>query len=108
MVWRAVDRVCKQLEISNPNMETLALRSINPRQRLEVVEAAIEKTDRVGLVIIDGISDLVTSINDEEQATNLSSVLMRLTEEIERTGFTEYFKDQQEYLDNLTPDEELI
>ena len=81
MVWRAVNRVCKQLEISNPNMETLALRSINPRQRLEVVEAAIEKTDGVGLVIIDGISDLVTSINDEEQATNLSSVLMRLTEE---------------------------
>jgi hypothetical protein len=81
MVWRAVDRITRQIGVKNVNLDTLSLRSINPAQRLEVVELAIKQSEDVGLVIIDGISDLVTSINDEEQSTNVSTILMRLSEE---------------------------
>ena len=81
MVWRAIKRVSTQLDVAEPNLETFALRSINPRERLEVIERAINESDGIGLVIIDGISDLVSSINDEEQSTNVSTILMRLSEE---------------------------
>ena len=60
--------------------KVLYIRSLNPAQRLEVVELAIKQSEDVGLVIIDGISDLVSSINDEEQSTNVSTILMRLSE----------------------------
>jgi len=80
MVWRAVNRITRQIDAKDLNLETLSLRSLNPSQRLEVVELAIKQSEDVGLVIIDGISDLVSSINDEEQSTNVSTILMRLSE----------------------------
>ena len=80
-VLKAVKRVCKQLGTQTPNVETLALRTLNPKDRLLVTESAIEQLEGIGLVVIDGIADLITSINDEEQATNLTSTLMRLSEE---------------------------
>ena len=80
MVWRAVNRITRQIDAKDLNLETLSLRSLNPAQRLEVVELAIKQSEDVGLVIIDGISDLVSSINDEEQSTNVSTILMRLSE----------------------------
>ena len=79
MVWRAVNRITRQLDVKDVNLDTLSLRSITPAQRLEVVELAIKQSDELGLVIIDGISDLVSSINDEEQSTNVSTILMRLS-----------------------------
>ena len=52
---------------------------------------------------------IVNSIPKNDSLGNLKEIYIGDdSEEIERTGFTEYFKDQQEYLDNLTPDEELI
>ena len=79
MVWRAVNRITRQLDVKDVNLDTLSLRSITPAQRLEVVELAIKQSDELGLVIIDGISDLVSSINDEEQATIAMNMLMRLS-----------------------------
>lgn len=79
MVWRAVNRITRQIDVKDVNLDTLSLRSITPAQRLEVVELAIKQSNELGLVIIDGISDLVTSINDEEQSTNVSTILMRLS-----------------------------
>jgi len=81
MVWRAVNRITRQIDVKDVNLDTLSLRSITPAQRLEVVELAIKQSNELGLVIIDGISDLVTSINDEEQSTNVSTILMRLSAE---------------------------
>ena len=79
MVWRAVNRITRQLDVKDVNLDTLSLRSLTPAQRLEVVELAIKQSEDVGLVIIDGISDLVSSINDEEQATIAMNMLMRLS-----------------------------
>lgn len=63
------------------NLTAYGLRKYPPEERFEAVEKIIERTEDVGLVVIDGIKDLVKSINDEEQATKITSALLRWTEE---------------------------
>jgi ribosomal protein L20A (L18A) len=71
-----------QTGIEEPNnLKVYGLRSFNPSERLELIEHAIYNTPNVGLVVIDGIKDLVTSINSEEEATMISSKLLKWTEE---------------------------
>lgn len=75
-------RICKQIDDSNPsNLTVYALRRFNPAERLKIVEYAIEQTQNLGFVVIDGIRDLVTSINDEDQSTDITSRLMKWSEE---------------------------
>lgn len=81
-VQNAVKRICSQLDEPNPrNLITYFLRSFTPSERLLFIENEIYSNENVGIVIIDGIKDLVTSINDEEQATNIASKLLKWTEE---------------------------
>lgn len=81
-VQLALKRICKQIGIENPeNLIVFHLRSKTPQERLKLIETAIENTPDLGFVIIDGIKDLVTSINDEEQATNIASKLLKWTEQ---------------------------
>jgi hypothetical protein len=58
------------------------LRKLSPRERLKFIdqELANKSNDNVGLVVIDGIRDLVTSINDEFQSTEISSRIMKWSE----------------------------
>lgn len=81
-VQKAVKRICTQIDDPNPtSLHTYYLRSLTPLERLEFIENEIYSNDNVGFVVIDGIKDLVTSINDEEQATNIASKLLKWTEE---------------------------
>jgi predicted ATP-dependent serine protease len=81
-VQLAVKRICTQIKEPEPkNLHTYYLRSLAPSERLEFIENEILSNDKVGFVIIDGIKDLVTSINDEEQATMIVSKLLKWTEE---------------------------
>lgn len=48
-----------------------------------MIEFAIQNTEDLGFVVIDGIKDLITSINDEEQATMIASKLLKWTDEKE-------------------------
>jgi hypothetical protein len=57
------------------------LRSLAPAERKQFIEDEILSNPRLGLVIIDGIKDLVTSINDEEQASMIASWLLKISEE---------------------------
>ncbi|WP_421762729.1 hypothetical protein [Ekhidna sp.] len=66
--------------IPNDQVEYYALRKFNPSERKEIVEKLIYESD-MNIVFIDGIRDLVNSINDEEEATNISSCLLKWTEE---------------------------
>lgn len=63
------------------NLIVRSLRKYNPAQRLGMIEWEIENTEGVGLVVIDGIRDLVTSINDEAESTMICSKLLKWTEE---------------------------
>jgi predicted ATP-dependent serine protease len=81
-VQKAVKRICAQINQPEPeNLHTFFLRSLTPSERLEFIENEIYSNDKIGFVVIDGIKDLVTSINDEEQATNIASKLLKWTEE---------------------------
>jgi len=62
-------------------LEFLALRKFSPEVRIAIIKQAIIHTDRLGLVIIDGIRDLVYDINNPTEATNIISMLMQLTDE---------------------------
>ena len=81
-VQLALKRICKLVGVREPrNLKVYGLRSLNPIERAELIEYAIENTPNLGIVFIDGIKDLITSINDEEQATMIVSKLMKWSEE---------------------------
>ena len=83
-VQLAVKRICQQIDDDNPaNLTVYPLRKFKPSVRVKLIEYAIENTPNVGFVVIDGIRDLVTSINDEDQATEITSLLMKWSEEKE-------------------------
>ena len=81
-VQKAVKRICTQIGVGMPNkLKTYGLRKSSPSERLKLVEYAIENTPNLGFVVIDGIRDLITSINDEAEASNIASNLLKWTEE---------------------------
>mgnify|MGYP000993534520 FL=1 len=81
-VQKAVKRICSQIGVGIPsNLNTYGLRKSSPSERLKLVEYAIENTPSLGFVVIDGIRDLITSINDEAEASNIASNLLKWTEE---------------------------
>lgn len=81
-VQLALKRVCKQINIAEPNnLQVFGLRSLKPSERLKLIEYAIYNTPNLGFVIIDGIKDLINSINDEAEATMIASKLLKWTEE---------------------------
>lgn len=82
-VQLALKRICEMTGINDPdNIRVFCLRSKNPQERLELIEKAVYNIPDVGFVFIDGIKDLITSINDEEQATMIASKLLKWTEEL--------------------------
>lgn len=81
-VQLAVKRICKMIGVSEPdNLKVYGLRSLSPGDRLATIDYAINTMDGIGFVAIDGVRDLVTSINDEEQASMMSTKLLQWTEE---------------------------
>jgi hypothetical protein len=82
-VQRVIKRIAKLSEIDEPiNLTAFGLRKYTPARRLELIEYALYNTENIGFVVIDGIRDLITSINDEEQSTMISSKLLRWSEEL--------------------------
>jgi len=63
------------------NFKAFTLRKYSTGERLKIIEHVINSTPNLGVVFIDGIRDLVTSINDEEQATKLTNKLMKWSSE---------------------------
>ncbi|WP_051638139.1 AAA family ATPase [Maribacter sp. Hel_I_7] len=80
---KTVNRICKLSNTSNPNnFKAYGLRKFKAIDRVKMIEQKIYNSPNLGLVVIDGIRDLVTSINDEDQASNMTSLLLKWTEEL--------------------------
>ena len=47
---------------NHENLEFLALRKYTPEERIEIVKQAIYRIEHIGLVVIDGIRDMVVSL----------------------------------------------
>ena len=70
-----IDREPEHLRFSH-------LRAIaDPNERREIIRCAIYNTPNVGLVVIDGIRDLMLDINNSTEATKLVGDLMQWTSE---------------------------
>ena len=70
-----IDREPEHLKFSH-------LRAIaDPNERREIIRYAIYNTPNVGLVVIDGIRDLMLDINNSTEATKLVGDLMQWTSE---------------------------
>jgi hypothetical protein len=80
-VSKALNRICIKNNFIPENIKAYHLRSKATSERLELIEHAIYNNDNFDIVIIDGIRDLINSINDEEQATMINSKLLKWTEE---------------------------
>lgn len=81
-VWKALKRSLKmsKVDCTPKNMKTFYWRKYSSSVRLELMEYVCNNFD-FDLLIIDGVRDLVSSVNDEEQCNNVVSKLMRLSEE---------------------------
>jgi len=69
----------KQME----NLITYSFDTIRSSLRREYFEQILMQTDGVGLVIIDGIADLVMSVNDEQEASNMFDDLRALATKLD-------------------------
>jgi len=80
-VQKVFHRVCKMVGMIPKNFDAYCLRKYTPEERLNIIKDTIYNTPDLGFVVIDGIRDLVTSINDEEQATKIASCILKWTSE---------------------------
>ncbi len=63
------------------NFDVYGLRKFTTEERVQIIEDIIATTPDLGLLVIDGVRDIITSINDEEQATFIANKLLKWTEE---------------------------
>lgn len=63
------------------NLEVFCLRPFPPRERIEIIDNVINSSQDLAVVIIDGARDLVNSINDETESTEVSTHFMKWTEQ---------------------------
>jgi len=62
------------------NFGAFHLREFTPFERCDIIEHYLQKGgDQTGYIVIDGIADLATAINDEIEASRVTSLLMKWT-----------------------------
>lgn len=82
-VQLAAKRISKMSgDFNHPDLEVYTLRTESHTDIFNMIEAKLYSTPNVGFVVIDGIRDLASSINDEAEATRLSRALLRWTQEL--------------------------
>jgi hypothetical protein len=66
----------------NNTFRAFNIRQYDPKQRCEIIEYALKLwAGESCLCVIDGIADLAVGINDEEDATRVTTLLLRWTKE---------------------------
>jgi hypothetical protein len=83
----ACNRIALQLNLNgkkelNDNLLVVPLRGDSPALKIELIEAYLYNTPELSFVVIDGIRDLITSINDEEQASMIATKLLKWSKEL--------------------------
>ena len=82
---KTIQSICNQTtgnKTDHPeNLKFLSLRKYGKDIRLEVIEYVIDNTPNIGFLVIDGVRDLVSSINNEIEATIIADKLLKWTQE---------------------------
>lgn len=75
----------KRIERTAGNLDNLLafnLRPFSPAERCQIIDFAMKKYgNKASFCIIDGIADLANAINDEDEATRVATLLLRMTKE---------------------------
>lgn len=81
-VQKVVRRICHLTENMQPeNFDCFALRSMSTYKRREAIEHILNTVPGIGLIVIDGIRDLVKDINSSDESTEIINLLMKWSEE---------------------------
>jgi hypothetical protein len=79
-VYRLIDYPPTEV---HDNLRFISLRVYPTKKRINIIEYALYKyTDRISLLIIDGIRDLVYDINNATEATEITNRLMKWSQEL--------------------------
>ena len=79
--WNVIRRIAVMAGTAE-RFRAFNLRRFTPSERCQIIEfAMMMHGNEAGLVIIDGIADLATAINDEDEATRVVSLLLRWTKD---------------------------
>ena len=73
-------RVLDMAKLDNQYYRTFGLRSRSPQERVAMIDFAIRTSTNLGVVVIDGIADLVSDVNNIDEANQIVQMLMRWTE----------------------------
>ena len=73
-------RVLDMSGLENQCYRTYGLRRLSPKERLNAIDYAIRMNDNIGLVVIDGIADLVNDVNNIDESNFVVQKLMKWTE----------------------------
>ncbi len=77
---KVLDRIKKKSGLKNlKNFRFHNLRPYNTSVRLAFLEYVLQNVHPNTVVIVDGLRDFVSSINDEQEAINLSNILLEAT-----------------------------
>lgn len=77
-VLQRINRLCGlPASQDNDQIEFVMLREHSPLDRREIIELALAERPEVGLVIIDGLRDLLFDINSSTEAAEVIGLLMR-------------------------------
>ncbi|MGV6946694.1 AAA family ATPase [Sphingobacterium mizutaii] len=84
---RLLSRIYKLIDYPttevHDNLKFISLREYPTKERINIIEYALFKyADRIGLVIIDGIRDLVYDINNATEATEITNKFMKWSQEL--------------------------
>lgn len=73
-------RVLDMCDLNNQCYKTYGLRSLGPEERVAVIDYAIRNTENLGVVIIDGLADLVNDVNNIEESNKIVQKVMKWTQ----------------------------
>ena len=73
-------RVLDMSGLADQCYRTYGLRKLSPKERLNAIDFAIRMNDDLGLVIIDGIADLVNDVNNIDESNFVVQKLMKWTQ----------------------------
>ena len=77
---RVFRRVLDMSSLEDQCYDTFALRTLAPEDRLELIDYVLKNSPNVGLLVIDGIADLVSDVNNIEESNKVVQMVMKWTE----------------------------
>lgn len=78
---RVFRRVLDMSELDNECYRTFGLRSLSSVERLDLIDYLIKTSSNLGVVVIDGVADLVSDVNNIDEANKVVQKMMTWTKD---------------------------